>query len=90
MYDMSKNRNIRHIGHFFDGGEVMNNDFMNLTLYFSNGTLFVEIDDSNAWFVDSRVSIHMSCNKHWIENFHETNNGANIYVRDDHSHQLKG
>lgn len=31
----------------------------------------------------------MSSNKHWFENFHETNNGANIYLRDDYSHQIK-
>ena len=32
----------------------------------------------------------MSCNNNWFENYHETNNGANIYLGDDHSHQFKG
>jgi hypothetical protein len=52
--------------------------------------LSVETNDSNAWYVDSGASIHMSCNKDWFENYHETNNGANIYLGDDRSHQVKG
>ena len=32
----------------------------------------------------------MSCNKDWFENYSETNNGANIYLGDDRSHQIKG
>jgi len=32
----------------------------------------------------------MSCNKDWFENDHENNNGVNIYLGDDHSHQIKG
>jgi hypothetical protein len=32
----------------------------------------------------------MSCNKEWLENYHETNNGAKIYLGDDRSHQIKG
>jgi len=62
----------------------------NLILFISNFALSIETDDSNAWFVDYGASIHISCNKDWFENYHETNNGANIYLRDDRSHQLKG
>jgi hypothetical protein len=89
-YHESKHRNIRHTGHFDDGGETMNDDFKNLKLFISYVALFAKIDDSNAWFVYSGASIHMSCNKNWFENYHETSNGANIYLGDDHSHQIRG
>jgi hypothetical protein len=32
----------------------------------------------------------MSCNKDWFTNYHETDNGPNIYLGDDRSHQVKG
>jgi hypothetical protein len=89
-YHESKHRNKRHTGHFVEGGETMNDEFKNLRLFISDVALSTEIDDSNAWYVDSGVSIHMSCNKDWFENYHETNNGANIYLGDDRSHQVKG
>jgi hypothetical protein len=56
----------------------------------SNAALLAETDDSDAWFVDSRASVHMTCNKMWYTNFKETQNGANIYLGDDHAHQIKG
>jgi hypothetical protein len=34
-FDESKHRNRRHIGHFVDIGEIINDDFQNLTLYIS-------------------------------------------------------
>jgi hypothetical protein len=62
-YHEYKHRNIRHTSHFVDGGETINDDFKNLRLFISYASLSTEIDDSNAWFVDSGASIHMSCNK---------------------------
>jgi hypothetical protein len=56
----------------------------------SNTALSTETDDIDAWFVDSRESIHMNCNKNWYANFKETHNGAIIYLGDDHAHQIKG
>jgi hypothetical protein len=56
----------------------------------SNATLSAEIDDFDAWFVDSKASIHMTCNKMWYTNFKETHNGASIYLGDDHAHQING
>jgi hypothetical protein len=49
-----------------------------------------ETDDVDAWFVDSRASIHMTCNKNWYTNFKETHIGAHIYLGDDRSYQIKG
>jgi hypothetical protein len=68
----------------------MNDGFENIRLFISYVSLSTEINESNAWFVDYRASIHMSCNKDWFENYHEKNNGANIYLGDDRSHQIKG
>jgi hypothetical protein len=52
--------------------------------------LSAETDDIDAWFVDSRASVHMTCNKLWYTNFKETHNGASIYLGDDRAHQIKG
>jgi hypothetical protein len=52
----------------------------------SNVALSIEIDDSDAWFLDSRASVHMTCNKMWYTDFKETQNGANIYLGDDCAH----
>ena len=56
----------------------------------SNAALSAEMDDSDAWFVDSGASVHMTCNKNWYANFKETQNGAIIYLGDDCAHQIKG
>ena len=40
--------------------------------------------------MDSRASVHMTCNKKWYTNFKETQNGANLYLGDDRAHQIKG
>jgi hypothetical protein len=53
----------------------------------SNASLSAETDDSDAWFVDSEASVHMTCNKNWYANFKETDN---IYLVDDNAHQIKG
>ena len=70
--------------------ETPNFDSRDLRLFVSNVALFVETDDSDAWFVDSRASIHMTCNKKWYTNFKEKQNGASIYLGDDRAHQIKG
>ena len=46
--------------------------------------------DADIWYVDSGASTHMTRNKHWLEDFKEINKGAQIYLGDDKSHQLKG
>eukprot|EP00253_Pinus_taeda_P017652 PITA_17652 len=45
--------------------------------------------DADIWYVDSGVSTHMTGNKHWMEDFKEINEGAQIYLGDDRSHQIK-
>jgi hypothetical protein len=78
----------KHSEHF--AKENPNFDSKDLRLFVSNVALFAEIDDVDAWFVDSGASIHMTCNKNWYENFKETNNGAHIYLEDDRAYQIKG
>jgi hypothetical protein len=56
----------------------------------SNVSLSAETDDIDAWFVYSRASLHMTCNKNWYTNFKEIQNGASIYLGDDRTHQIKG
>jgi hypothetical protein len=59
-------------------------------MFVSNAALYAEMDDSDAWFVDSGALVHMTCNKMWYTNFKEAQNGANIYLGDDLPHQIKG
>ena len=54
-----------------------------------NVVLAAETNDTNTWFVNSGASIHMTCNRSWYDNFKEVCNGANIYLGDDHPHQIK-
>jgi hypothetical protein len=70
--------------------EPLNFDSRDLRLFVSNIDLSIESDDSDAWFVDSGASVHMTCNKMWYTNFKETQNGASIYLGDDCAHQIKG
>lgn len=56
----------------------------------SDATPSVENDEAGTWFVNSGASTHMTCNKHWYENFRETRKSANIYLRDDKAYQIKG
>jgi hypothetical protein len=73
-----------------DIDEPLNFDSRDLRMFVSNTALSAETDDSDAWFVDFRASVHMTCNKIWYTNFKETQNGASIYLCDDHAHQIKG
>jgi hypothetical protein len=79
-YHESKHRNKRQTDHFVEGGETMNDEFKNIRLFISVVSLSIEKDDSNAWYVDFGASIHMSFNKYWFENYHETNNLVLIYI----------
>jgi len=71
-------------------GDGLNFDLKNLKLFVSNAALSAEIDDVNAWYVDSGASIHMTCNRDWYQTFKETSNGSNIYLGDDRAYQIKG
>eukprot|EP00253_Pinus_taeda_P031779 PITA_31779 len=46
--------------------------------------------DVDIWYVDSGASTHMIGNKQWFEYFKEINDGAQIYLADDKSPQIKG
>jgi hypothetical protein len=61
-----------------------------LRLFVSNVALSAENDGVDAWLVDFRALVHMTCNKNWYTNFKETQNGVSIYVGDDRAHQIKG
>ena len=69
-----------------DSDEPPNFDSRDLRLFVSNAALSAKTDDSDAWFVDSGASVHMTCNKKWFTNFKEKQNGASIYLGDDHAH----
>ena len=43
--------------------ETPNFDSRDLRLFVSNTALSAEIDEIDAWFVDSGASVHMTCNK---------------------------
>jgi hypothetical protein len=73
-----------------DIDEPHNFDSRDIRLFVSNAALSAETDDSDAWFVDSGASVHMTCNKLWHTNFKEIQNGSSIYLGDDHAHQIKG
>jgi hypothetical protein len=93
--DEARNKPRTHLGHYAEKSsnhdlmlfiasdeidEPLNFDSRDLRLFVSNTALFVELNDSYAWFVDSGASVHMTCNKMWYTNFKETQNGANIYL----------
>jgi hypothetical protein len=103
--DEARNKPKTHSGHYAkkssnqdlrlfiardDIDEPSNFDSWDLRLFVSNVVLSAETDDFDAWFVDSGASIHMNCSKNWYANFKETQNGASIYLGDDHTHQIKG
>jgi len=59
-------------------------------LFIYDSSFSVENDETETWFVESGASTHMTCNRHWFENFKETNSGSNIYLGDDRGYQIKG
>ena len=52
-YNESKQRNKRNNGNFVDKDTSINDGFKNLKLFVFDVALSVEIDDVNAWFIDS-------------------------------------
>lgn len=51
---------------------------------------FDENVDADSWYVDSGASTDMMGNKQWFKDFKEINGGAQIYLGDDRSDQIKG
>jgi len=51
---------------------------------------FDENVDADIWYVDLGASTNMTGNKNWFKDFKEINEGAQIYLGDDRSHQIKG
>jgi hypothetical protein len=78
--EKSSNQDLRLFIASDDIDEPLNFDSQDLRLFVSNAALSAKIDDSDAWFVDSGASIHMTCNKNWYANFKETQKGASIYL----------
>lgn len=71
-----------HAGHLANDNHVQN-----FRLFMADHD---ENVDADIWYVDSGASTHMTGNKHWLEDFKEINEGAQIYLGDDRSHQIKG
>jgi len=44
--------------------------------------------DVDIWYVDLGASTHMTGKKNWFKDFKEINEGAQIYLGDDRSHQI--
>jgi hypothetical protein len=70
--EKSSNHDLRLFIASDDIDEPPNFDSRDLRLFVSNTALSAETDDSDAWFVDSGASVHMTCNKMWYTNFKET------------------
>lgn len=77
-----------HTHNFVNKGELMNDEIKNFRLCVIDVSLSTKIDDQNSWFVYFGASTYMSYNKHWFENIQENNNGTNIYLGDDHLHEI--
>lgn len=86
MFHESKYRNKIHTCHFTNSKEIISDD---LKLFISDVALLAEIDDCNAWFIDSSASIQMTCHKNRFVNYHKKPNGAKIYLGDDRCHEIK-
>lgn len=78
----------RHSGNYVY--EAISQNVSNLKLFVSNAALSTEIDDDNAWFIDSGASIHMSCKRDWFDTYHEINKDGHIYLGDNRSHEIEG
>eukprot|EP00253_Pinus_taeda_P025231 PITA_25231 len=82
IYHEQHQKQKRHAGHLANENHVQN-----FILFMAE---FDENVDADIWYVDSIASTHMMGNKQWFEYFKEINNGAQIYLGDDRSHQIKG
>ena len=72
----------RHAGHFANDDHVQNFRFFKAD--------FDENVEVDIWYVHLGASTHMTRNIRWFEEFKEINNGAQIYLGDDRSDQIKG
>ena len=72
----SKQGYKRHNGNFMRKDTSVNEGFKNLKLFIFEAALCVETDDENAWFIDSRASIHMTCNKEWSDEYYDNVDGT--------------
>ena len=80
----------KHHGNYVKGDTSINDGVKSLKLFVFEAALLVETNDENAWFIDSRGSTHMSCNKKWFGEYHENTNGTHIYLGDNKSHKVHG
>ena len=48
----------------------------------SQGTMSIETNDKNSWYVDSGSFAHMSCNKEWFDEYYENIDGTHVYLGD--------
>jgi hypothetical protein len=55
-----------------DIDEPPNFDSRDVRLFVSTTYLSIETNDYDAWFLDSKASVHMTCNNMWYTNFKET------------------
>lgn len=69
---------------------TISDNLCDLKLFVFDFSLLAESIDCNDWFIDLEVSIHMSCNKNWLKNFHEKDDGRKIYLGNNRSHDVKG
>jgi len=81
-YHEEQQKPKRHAGHLTNGDNVPN-----LRLFMVDHDENVDVD---IWYVDLGASTHMTGKKHWLEDFKEINEGAQIYLGDDRRHQIKG
>jgi len=86
----SKQKFKKHNGNYVNSDTSINDGFRNLKLFISKVALFVESDDESAWFIDLGASTHMSCNKEWFDEYHESTNDTHIYLGDNRSHKIQG
>ena len=76
---MSPNRCPENFnGNYVKANTSFSEGFKNLKLFISEAALSVEIDDENAWFIDSGTLAHMSCVKEWFDEYHESKDETHI------------
>lgn len=89
-YNESRQRNIRHNGNFVDKDTSISDGFKNLKLFLSDAVLSMENDAVNVSFIDSRESLHMSCNKEWFDEYYENIYETYVYLGDNKSVKIQG
>jgi hypothetical protein len=86
----SKQNFRKHNGNYVKSDTSTNDGFRNLYLFISKVALSTEANDESVWFIDSGASAHMSCNKEWIDQYHESTDETHIYLGDNRSHKIQG